>query len=245
MKKIKALLSLLSVGLAFSFTIALQYTDAYYPGGRTAMEKYFIDSLRYPAAELATYKEEVIRVTFDVSEKGVAENPQLTSLMGGSAGFDEEVNRLIASMPTWEPATDKNGKPISSSYHSVVVRFILPDSINTDLPVQTDSTVYSFAEIMPEFKGGEKAFQTYLQWTIRYPQMEKEQGKDGTVYIYFEVAPNGKIERVMSKKGVSGAPGLANEGIRVISGMPRWNPGQMNGKPVRVSMTVPLRYTLQ
>jgi protein TonB len=75
--------------------------------------------------------------------------------------------------------------------------------------------------------------------------MEKEQGKDGTVYIYFEVAKDGTIGNVKTQKGVAGAPGLGKEAERVIRAMPPWTPGKMNGRSVKVGMTVPVRFTLQ
>ena len=110
---------------------------------------------------------------------------------------------------------------------------------------EVEEPVLSFAEEMPVFKGGEAAFQQYLQNNIRYPQMEKEQGKDGTVYVYFEVGKDGTIGNVMTKKGVAGAPGLQKEAERVIRSMPPWEPGKMNGRNVKVSMTVPVKFVLQ
>ncbi len=186
MKKTIALISGCS---AILFLLSMKavgvYSQAYYPGGKTAMEAYFKDSLRYPESEKKAGKEEIIRVTFEVSAEGVAQNPQMTSLFGGSIGFDEEVKRLISDMPKWEPDVDGKGKPIASMEYTIV-SFRLPDSL-VKVPGGNDSVVYSFAEEMPHMQGGESSFQTYLQWMIHYPQMELEQGKDGTVYIYFEV----------------------------------------------------------
>lgn len=208
------------------------------------MEQYLKDSLRYPQEEKLAGKEEIVRVTFEISPDGRAHHQQLTSLFGGSSAFDAEVKRLIDSMPTWEPALDRKGRATSSLEYAIV-SFRLPDSLLKPLPPADDSTLYSFAEEMPVFPGGQTSFQTYLQWMIRYPQMEKEQGKEGTVYIYFEVTSTGSVERVKCQKGVPGAPGLANEAIRVIKDMPRWAPGRMKGKPVRVGMTMPIKFTLK
>lgn len=108
----------------------------------------------------------------------------------------------------------------------------------------TDEEVLAFAEEMPEFKGGEGAFQAYLQNNMRYPQAEKEMGKEGTVYVYFEVGKDGTIGNVSTKKGVAGAPGLSKEAERLIRSMPLWSPGSMNGRPVKVSKTVPVKFIL-
>lgn len=115
----------------------------------------------------------------------------------------------------------------------------------TEAVEETVEEVLSFAEEMPHMTGGEAAFQAYLQANIRYPQMEKEQGKDGTVYIYFEVGKDGSIGNVRTQKGVTGAPGLSKEAERVIKSMPPWTPGKMNGRAVKVGMTVPVKFTLK
>ncbi|MDQ3112107.1 MAG: energy transducer TonB [Bacteroidota bacterium] len=103
--------------------------------------------------------------------------------------------------------------------------------------------VFSFAETMPEFpyKGG---FQGYLSTHVKYPKIEKEAGKQGTVYISFVIEKDGSITNVKEAKGVPGAPGLTAEGIRVISGMPNWTPGTMDGNPVRIEMKQPIRFVL-
>jgi TonB family protein len=247
MNKIKTLLAVLCIGTAFSFTIQDLSSSALYPGGRSEMDKYLRDSLRYPEAELRSGKEEIVRVTFEVTETGTTQNVSATSLFGNSSAFDEEARRLILAMPKWEAGTNKRGKPCST-FETAVVRFILPDSVIAKFPLTADTTKYPVAskgEVMPRFQGGENGFQQYLKWAIRYPQVEMKDGREGTVYIYFEVTPRGAIENVRCVKGVPGASGLDREAVRVISEMPRWVPGFIDGRPVKVSMTVPVRFTLQ
>jgi len=115
-----------------------------------------------------------------------------------------------------------------------------PDSV-----VPKSETPLSFAEEMPTFPGGQGAFQKYLQTNLQYPDSAKKYGREGTVYIYFEIAKDGSVENVQCKKGVEGAPELAEEAVRVISAMPNWVPGRMNRKAVKVSMTIPVKFTLQ
>ncbi len=106
------------------------------------------------------------------------------------------------------------------------------------------NAVLAFAEIMPSFPGGEKAFQDYLRENIVYPADEKRNGKDGIVYISFVINKDGSVDSVRIRKGVPGAPALGEEAARVIREMPAWTPGKINQRPVRVEMTVPIRFTL-
>lgn len=114
-----------------------------------------------------------------------------------------------------------------------------PDSVNSG-----EDESLAFAEEMPEFPGGQAEFQKYLATNIHYPDSAKKYGREGTVYIYFEVSKDGSIGNVICKRGVPGAPELAEEAIRVIAEMPNWTPGKVNGRPVKVAMTVPVRFRL-
>ena len=215
------------------------YEPAFYPGGIDAVDSYMNDSARYPEAEWQARKEGFVLVTFTVSETGKAVNPVVTALGDSSAGFNAEARRLVAAMPAWEPAKNKKGKPTPST-HRTYVKFELPDSLISIPPLLGDTV----GEQMPRFPGDEAAFQYYLQRMIRYPQVEKETGRDGVVYIYFEVENTGRILNTKCAKGVPGASGLAKEAVRVVSVMPRWIPGRVKGKPVKVGMTVPVRFIL-
>jgi TonB family protein len=131
------------------------------------------------------------------------------------------------------------------------------------IPAQTDTTppeppppsllsrqlldsarVYSFAEEMPSYPGGEQAYVKYLSERTNYPPAEKKAGHQGVVYVSFVVERDGSISDVHAVKEVAGAPGLTQEAIRVISAMPNWIPGTMQGRPVRVTIVQPIRFQL-
>ena len=109
---------------------------------------------------------------------------------------------------------------------------------------QVVEKIFTEAEVMPDFSGKD-GFKAYLRKNVRYPFAEKDQGKQGTVYISFVVEKDGTIANVKAAKEVAGAPGFTKEAIRVISLMPKWTPGMMNGHPVRIEITQPVRFTLQ
>lgn len=110
---------------------------------------------------------------------------------------------------------------------------------------KSDPPILTFAEEMPTFPGGQDAFVKYLQQNIRYPDSARFAGKEGTVYVSFDVMKDGKIDSVKLVRGVPGAPELGTEALRVISAMPDWIPGRMNGKAVKIRMTIPISFILQ
>src|SRR5688572_18618193 len=61
-------------------------------------------------------------------------------------------------------------------------------------PSQVDtSESLSFAEEMPQFPGGESAFHLFLKNNVHYPDSAKKYGREGTVYVYFEIGKGGEI----------------------------------------------------
>lgn len=106
-----------------------------------------------------------------------------------------------------------------------------------------EETIFSVIETSPEYKGGEKAFKEFLEKNLTYPLDAKDKGIEGTVYIEFIVNKDGTIESMAIMRGVSKA--LDDEALRVIkltSG--KWKPGKQNGKAVKTSMIVPIKFKL-
>lgn len=224
-----------------------------FPGGEAAYRKYLQDSIRYPQDEKQRGISGTVMVSFAVNTNGKISDAKVVTGVPNGAGLDAEALRVIAAMPDWTPATYQ-GTP-AKVYIAQPVKFTLPDeqaSAPTVVAVKprgdtlrndTDACL-TFVEVMPSFPGGQEAFTKYLQENIKYPKEEKRNGKDGTVYVKFIINKDGSVDSVQVIKSVEGAPGLGEEAVRVISAMPNWTPGTMNGRAVRVYMTVPIKFTL-
>ena len=110
---------------------------------------------------------------------------------------------------------------------------------SSSVPVSPDS-VYINPEVRPQFTGGDKAFAAYLSKNIRYPQQALMRHVSGRVYVSFVLSATGKVQdaHVMSGPG----NGLNDEALRLVWLMPNWEPGRVNGQPVRVACTVPIAF---
>lgn len=106
-----------------------------------------------------------------------------------------------------------------------------------------EEKIFIVVENQPEFPGGEKARRIYLAKNIEYPQLARESGIQGTVYLTFVVEKNGSVTDVRILRGIGG--GCDEEALRVVKAMPKWKPGKQRGKPVRVQFQMPIRFTLQ
>ena len=96
---------------------------------------------------------------------------------------------------------------------------------------------------MPVFPGGQMALVQYIASHLKYPTVAQENGIQGRVFVSFVVGEDGYVEDVQVIKGVE--PMLDKEAVRVIQSLPRWTPGNQQGKPVRVKYTVPVTFALQ
>ena len=98
-------------------------------------------------------------------------------------------------------------------------------------------------EIAPEFPGGTVALLSLIQQNIKYPEEAKEQEIQGRVIVQFTIEKDGSVTDVKVVKSVH--PLVDEQVVRAISAMPAWKPGMHEGKPVRVSYSVPFRFRLQ
>lgn len=98
-------------------------------------------------------------------------------------------------------------------------------------PTPLENIVYTMAQTMPTYPGGERAMVKYL----------RQQCGDGLrkndVYATFVVEKDGQVSDVK----VQGADERSTEQIVQALGGSRWEAGSNNGVPVRVQMRVPIK----
>lgn len=102
--------------------------------------------------------------------------------------------------------------------------------------------VFTVVEQLPEFPGGAQELYQYLARNIKYPKSAKERKVQGRVISQFVVRKDGSITDVKVVKGVDAE--LDAEAVRVISGMPKWQPGMQKGEAVDVKYTIPVTFRL-
>ena len=94
---------------------------------------------------------------------------------------------------------------------------------------------------MPQFPEG--SAQRWVAKNVRYPMIAQENNIQGKVFVQFVVEKDGSVSNVKVAKSVD--PSLDKEAIRVVKAMPKWEPAKLRGKPVRVSCTIPIGFSLQ
>jgi protein TonB len=105
-----------------------------------------------------------------------------------------------------------------------------------------EEVIFKVVESMPVFPGGEKELYAFLRNNMRYPEIAKEIGISGKVYLTFVVEKDGSITDVRLLRGIGG--GCDEEALRVINMMPDWIPGKQRNIPVRVQFILDVKFTL-
>ena len=83
----------------------------------------------------------------------------------------------------------------------------------------------------------------YLSKNIRYPEQAKKENIQGRVYVTFVVEKDGSITNAKVLRSIGG--GCDEEALRVVNAMPKWEPGKLQGTPVRVQFNLPIVFKLQ
>jgi len=101
-----------------------------------------------------------------------------------------------------------------------------------------------FLQEMPAYPGGERAFYMFLYNNIEYPEQEKSQNIEGTVFVNFVVEKDGTPTNFIVTRGVEGGKGLDKQALAACMKLGKFNPGKQNGVPQRVFLTIPIKFTL-
>ena len=121
-----------------------------------------------------------------------------------------------------------------------VIEEYVPVEVEEEEVVEQE--IFQIVEEMPAYPGGEGKLYEYLGKNIKYPQIARESGIQGRVFVNFVVEPDGSVSNVKVLRGIGG--GCDEEAIRVIKSMPKWKPGKQRGKAVRVQYTIPVVFKL-
>ena len=124
--------------------------------------------------------------------------------------------------------------------NEVIEEYVAPEVVDEEV---VEQEIFKIVEEMPSFPGGEAKLMEYVGKNIKYPQIARETGIQGRVFVNFVVEPDGSVSNVTVLRGIGG--GCDEEAMRVVKNMPKWKPGKQRGKAVRVQYMLPVNFRLQ
>ncbi|MDP5199691.1 energy transducer TonB [Flavobacterium sp. DG2-3] len=116
--------------------------------------------------------------------------------------------------------------------------FCQSKNTKTNIPDDEDM-VYNTAgiDIKPEYPGGLNEFYKLIAQNYVTPK-EKPVNVKGKVVATFIIEKDGSLNEIRIIKDVGF--NTANEAIRVLNLSPKWSPGKLQGKEVRVLYAIPI-----
>ena len=108
------------------------------------------------------------------------------------------------------------------------------------LEERLEEPVYSVVEVMPEFPGGMPAMLDFIERNIRYPEDARKDGVRGRVIVRVTIDKDGSVTKPVIIRSIS--PSLDKEALRVAGLMPKWKPGMLRGKTVKVEYAFPVAF---
>lgn len=104
--------------------------------------------------------------------------------------------------------------------------------------VSYDKNGNKMVEELPRFKHGDLG--SWIASRVEFPTYAEQMNISGVVRVRFFVDTDGKVVEPQVVQSVH--PILDREALRVVGLMPAWEPGKINGKPVKVTFTLPVRF---
>lgn len=117
---------------------------------------------------------------------------------------------------------------------------------NTAKPQDTikEDSVYTTVDVQPEFPGGYKALGKYVDGrkNHEYPEEARKNKIEGKVVVQFIINEDGTCSDFEVIKGIG--YGCDEAAVEAFKKMPKWKPGLVNGKPVKVLSRMGYNYKL-
>lgn len=203
-----------------------------YIGGMGALNEYLQKSIQYRPTDKPNGEIEPAYIGFIIEKDGTASH--FTALRAASPQMEAEALRIVKGMGAWRPGMIKD-KPVK-------VPFIVSVDFNRDSTDKADERVYSLTDTPPTFNPDVSAFYQFFNRNVRYPRYEMENNVGGKVMVTFVVEKNGSLSNLRYISAPSIA--LGQEVLKIIGIAPRWEPGTVNGVPVRTRMTMPFAFMM-
>lgn len=126
--------------------------------------------------------------------------------------------------------------PMATAQTAMTVAFSRPGSNEKGAAYLSDRV-----DVSPQFPGGEVALRHFINAERHYPKEAYDGRVEGRVVCGFVVDTDGSIINVRVHRGSMQC--LNEEACRIISAMPRWNAGEVDGVkvPVYYMLTIPFR----
>lgn len=157
------------------------------------------------------------------------------------------INQLGQRAPKYD--TEVNNKLIAPYKLAITEQFIFSNEEAKELypylaKVEIPEEVrFANIDVQPVYPGGMHQVYRHIAKHLTYPEQARRNGVQGKVFVQFVVEKDGSVSGVETIEGIGG--GCDKEAERVVGLMDKWEPGYLDGEPVRVRMVLPIAFQFQ
>ena len=122
---------------------------------------------------------------------------------------------------------------------------IVEDEEEVEETIIEDVPIYPGCERVAKDKRRDcfqEKIQRHISKNFRYPEIAREMGISGRVYVQFVISKSGEIVGIRTR---GPDKNLEKEAQRIIGKLPKMTPGKQRGRPVRVPFSIPISFRLQ
>lgn len=151
---------------------------------------------------------------------------------------EDESGKLDIPEPGPEPGDGEEVEPVGMEIEGSdePVPFILVESAPVFPGCEDLPTVEEKRECL------NKGIIHFVSDNFQIPRKARRLDIQGRVFVNFVIEKDGSISNIKVVRGVD--PVLDDEAVRVVKGLPKFEPARQHGKPVRVSYTLPINARL-
>ena len=176
-----------------------------------------------PVVQEVVQMEEILQ-TEQIVKPPPPPRPQLAVIVADDVVLEDDDLNFDAALDIGEPLADMPPPP-------------LPDEPEEEVEDEEEE-IFMVVEQMPELIGGIEE----LQKKIKYPEMARQAGVNGRVFVQFVVDEQGNVVDPVVLRGIGG--GCDEEAMRVIKSA-KFKPGKQRGKAVKVRYVIPIVFRLR
>ena len=131
----------------------------------------------------------------------------------------------------------------TQNFSKITFLFLLIGFININLVKAQENKVYVKADKGPYYLGGTPALKKFFKNNLKYPAEALAAKKTGVVEVSFIIENTGVITNIEVTQEIG--YGCDEEAARVVRKMPKWAPGTVNGKAVRVLHKISINFPFE
>ncbi len=193
----------------------------------------------YPKSAVDSGIQGKIFVSFIVEKNGTVSTIKL--LAGVDTALNREALRVVSQMPLWVPGR-LNQEPVRVKLMlPIAFKLINPNLITEDYKVYCDTCVDKQPVFIYDLR-------TYLRNRMYWSREAARTHAQGSIVVGFIIEKDGNVSHIEIVSCDPTASMLQENALQVVDDMitvdktPKWSPGYIKGKPVRVRKQVTLDY---